>query len=104
MYWADPTYDATELLDGLENGPAFDHLLAAMPSQDDVRRSLEQVQVPTLVVLGKLDFAIPFSTRNPLIAGLDHVTRVVMDADSLNPQTEAPERFDLVLIDWFDKH
>ena len=104
LYWADPAYDATEVLEGLENGPAFDHLFAAIPSQEEVRRSLDQVPVPTLVVLGKLDFAIPFTTWDPLIAGLDHVTQVVMEKDSHNPQTEAPERFDPVLIEWFDKH
>ena len=90
LYWADPRYDATGVLDGLENGPAFEHLFAAVPSRADVRRSLELVQAPTLVVLGRLDFAIPFSTWDPLVARLGHVTRVLMDQDSHNPQRWTP--------------
>ena len=53
-----------------------------------------------MLVLGKLDFAIPYTTWQPLIAGLANVHSVVLNQDSHNPQTEAPERFDPVLIEW----
>jgi proline iminopeptidase len=65
-----------------------------------VRHSLQEVRAPILLVLGKLDFAIPHTTWLPLIEGLDNIRSVVLSEDSHNPQTEAPERFDPVLIDW----
>jgi pimeloyl-ACP methyl ester carboxylesterase len=104
LYWADPAYDASPLLEGLENGPAFDHLFASVPSRADVRRALEEVDVPILVVVGKLDFAIPFREWEELLAGLDNVTYVLLEEDSHNPQTEASERFDPRLLEWFTKH
>lgn len=104
LYWADYRYDATELLAGLENGPAFDQLFGAVPSKAAVRRSLEEIEVPVLLVLGKLDFAIPYVTWEPLIQGLENVTYVRLDEDSHNPQTESPDRFDATLVDWFTRH
>ena len=61
LYWANPAYDAAPVLEGLENGPAFDRLFALVPSRAEVRRSLEHVRVPSLLVLGRLDFAIPYT-------------------------------------------
>jgi proline iminopeptidase len=104
LYWADPAYDASSLLEGLENGPAFDHLFAAVPSKAEVRRTLEQVDIPILVVLGKRDFAIPYRQWEELLEGLDNVTYVLLEDDSHNPQTESPERFDPKLLEWFTSH
>jgi proline iminopeptidase len=94
LYWADPAYDAVPLLEGLENGPAFDRLFALVPSRAEVRRSLEHVRVPSLLVLGRLDFAIPHTVWEALIAGLNHVTYVLLQEDSHTPHAESPERFD----------
>lgn len=104
LYWADPTYDAAELLRGLETGPAFERLNHLVPSRVDVRRSLESVQLPVLVVLGRLDFSIPHRVWENLIAGLNNVTYVLLERDSHSPQTEAPDRFDRELIKWFRAH
>jgi len=104
LYWADPTYDATALLAGVETGPAFWSLLRAVPSAAVVRRSLEQLRLPVLVILGKLDFAIPYPVWEPVVAGLDHVTCILLDEDSHIPQAESPERFDARLLDWYRQH
>ena len=100
LYWADPRFDATSLLEGLENGPAFNRLFVLVPPRSEVRRALEELKVPTLVVLGRLDFAIPYTTWQSLIAGLVNIGCHVMNEDSHNPQTEAPERFDPILVEW----
>ena len=100
LYWADPRYDAASLLEGLENGPAFNRLFVLVPSRSEVRGSLQEVKAPTLLVLGKLDFAIPYTTWQQLIAGVANVRCVVLNQDSHNPQTEAQERCDPVLIEW----
>ena len=102
LYWANPAYDAAPVLEGLENGPAFDQLFALVPSRAEVRRSLEQVRVPSLLVLGRLDFAVPYTVWEALIAGLHHVKYVLLPEASHNPHAESPERFDTELIAWFD--
>ena len=55
---------------------------------------LEGIEAPTLLVLGKLDYGVPHVTWEELIADLSSWTYVLLPADSHNPQTEAPERFD----------
>jgi proline iminopeptidase len=104
LYWADPAYDAAPVLEGLENGPAFDQLFAVMPSRAEARRSLEHLHVPSLLMLGRMDFAIPHTVWEALIGGLPHVTYVLLPEDSHNPPAESPERFDTELIAWFHAH
>lgn len=100
LYWADPAYDARDLLEDLENGPAFDRLTATLPTRRAARARLERVQAPILLVLGKLDFAIPYTAWEELIGGLGNVDYVLLELDSHNPHTEDPERFDPIVIDW----
>ena len=102
LYWANPAYDAAPVLEGLENGPAFDRLFALVPSRAEVRRSLEQVRVPSLLVLGRLDFAVPYTVWEALMAGLHHFTYILLPEASHNPHAESPERFDTELIAWLD--
>jgi proline iminopeptidase len=102
LYWANPAYDAAPVLEELENGPAFDQLFALVPSRAEVRRSLEQVRVPSLLVLGRLDFAIPYTVWEELLAGLHYFKYVLVQEASHNPHAESPERFDTELIMWFD--
>jgi len=102
LYWADPAYDAAPVLEGLENSPAFDRLFALVPSRAEVRRALEQVQVPSLLVLGRLDFAIPYTVWEVLIDGLYHCKYILLQEASHNPHAESPERFDAALIAWLD--
>ncbi len=104
LYWANPTYDAAPVLEGLENGPAFDQLFALVPSRAEVRQSLEYVRVPSLLVLGRLDFAVPHTVWEDLITGLQHCTYVLLPEASHNPHAESPERFDTELIAWLDAH
>jgi proline iminopeptidase len=103
LYWANPLYDATRLLAGLETGPAFTRLQEVALAQEEARQALQEIKVPTLVVVGKLDYAVPYFTWNPLIDGLSNVSLVVLDADSHNPQTESPHRFDPILLSFLKK-
>ena len=50
-----------------------------------------------------LDYAVPYFTWNPLIDGLSNVSLEVLDADSHNPQTESPQRFDPILLSFLKK-
>ena len=99
-YWVDPTYDSTPLWEGVETSSALGRLITLIPSRAEVRAALEGFAAPTLVVVGKGDYIVPYTIWEPLIEGLPNVTYVLLEEDGHNPQTEAPERFDPVLIDW----
>lgn len=100
LYWADPEYDASYVLEGLRNGPAFAVLTSNLPTAAEARARLERLSAPTLLVLGKLDFAVPYLAWERLLDGLSGVDYVLLEEDSHNPQTENPDRFDRVLIEW----
>jgi len=68
------------------------------------RARLERIQVPILLILGKLDFAIPFTAWEELIDGVTTVEYVLLEEDSHNPQTENSRRFDPIMIGWLDRH
>ena len=99
-WWADPTYDSMPLWEGVETGPAFGRLFQLIPARTEMRGILESIQVPTLLILGKLDYGVPHATWEELIGELPSWSYVLLPADSHNPQTEAPERFDRELVRW----
>jgi len=104
IYWADPEYDASYVLEGLEDGPAFAVLTSNLPTAEEARARLQRISAPTLLVLGKLDFAIPYTAWERLLEGVGGVDYVLLEEDSHNPQTESPDRFDPLLIEWMAEH
>jgi proline iminopeptidase len=100
LYWIDPTYDSTPLWEGVTTTLAFGRLVQSIPPCIETRRALEQLQVPTLLILGKEDYAVPFTFWEKLVEGLGELDYILLDKASHNPQTESPELFDPVVIDW----
>lgn len=99
-YWVDSTFDSTSLWEGVETSPIFERLVEKLPSQSKVRSAFQKLQIPTLVILGKLDYAIPYTAWEGVIDGIRNLDYVLLEEDSHNPQTEFPERFDAALSDW----
>lgn len=104
LYWADPEYDATELLEGTENGPAPGRLFVSLPSAEAARERLGRLRMPTLLILGRIDFAVPYTAWEELLKGTSGIDYVLLDGDGHNPMTESPGRFDPILIDWMERH
>ena len=71
-----------------------------LPARLEVRRSLERLEMPTLIVHGKYDYGIPYTIWEEMVAGLDHVTFELIDKSGHNPQTEHPDEFDSIFISW----
>jgi len=101
--WRDPSYDAAWLVKGVESNAALHHLMALLPRRADARRSLEKVDMPTLVMSGRHDYAIPYPLWDELVSGLDNLTYHVLAESSHSPQTEDPDVFDELLISWFSR-
>lgn len=99
-YWVDPSYDATPLWEGVETSPVFGRLFESVPSRKEVRATLENLEMPTLVILGRLDYAIPYVVWEELIDDLPHLTYILLERHGHNPQSEFPEEFVSQLINW----
>lgn len=89
LYWADPNFDASNLLDNLRTCPAvMGKLFSIVPNRAEVQMKVDKLKMPALLILGKLDFAIPYEAWEIVIEGQEKVQYVLMEKASHNPQTE----------------
>lgn len=102
LYWMDPRFDAATLLEGLYDNRAFGKLAGLIPGKEAIRASLEQLSPPTLIVVGRYDYAIPHSVWEALAAGIPRLQVHVLDGSSHSPQTEQASEFDRLLVKWFE--
>ncbi len=102
LYWANPAYDSTPLWEGVRTSQALAKLAQSLPGRSEVKDTLEDLDIPTLVVVGKHDYAVPYTIWEALVANNPAILYVMMEQDSHNPQTESPDRFDPILLDWLE--
>ena len=104
-YWANPNYDASYLLNDLLTSPkAFGKLFSSIPTKKEVTSKLMGLKMPTLVIVGKLDFACPYTAWEQILQGTNVDYQLMQDA-SHNPQTEKSTQgdFDRLLMTWVSK-
>lgn len=101
-YWADPEYPARPLVSRMRTGAALDQLFSQLPAREQVRARLESLAVPCLVVTGGHDYICPATAWKELTRGLGGIVYRCIEESGHNPQTEHPEQFDSVLLDYFD--
>lgn len=98
LYWADSTYDATALFQGVGvNDTLFNDLQRTPFDWAGVETA---VDVPVFVALGKYDFVVP----SPVWAGVetpfqDLTVHVFQNAGHW-PQLEDPSAFDAAVLEW----
>ena len=97
--WADPSFDAAALLEGLETGPALDRLFALVPPRVEVRAALQGLRAEVLLALGRYDYAIPYAVWEELVGGLGNVKVRLFDKSGHYPHVEQPEAFDAWLFE-----
>jgi len=99
-YWFDPTYDAHWLWDGVFIRA---HLLRPLYSEVFHNYSMfaneSKAPVPTMVFLGKYDFAIPPNLWKP-DKNVEDITTIVLEKSGHTPQLEQSKAFDAALLDW----
>ncbi|MCK5688540.1 alpha/beta hydrolase [Myxococcota bacterium] len=103
LFWADFNYDAAPLWEGVETGPAFARLSDLLPTKAQAKAIIKSIEVPTLVILGRLDYAVPYAAWDGFEAAEADLTWRLFEEASHNPQTETPEHFDRELLSWFKR-
>jgi proline iminopeptidase len=98
-YWADPSFDAAALLEGLETGPALDRLFVLVPPRAEVRAALRGLKPEVLLALGRYDYAIPYTVWEELVSGLGNVKVRLFDKSGHYPHVEQPEAFNAWLVE-----
>ena len=99
-FWFDPNFDASFIWDGVDIGRAYGRLYELLPSRAKIRPILEGLQVPTLLIHGNLDFAVPHTVWEEIIAGIPLIDYELLTEVGHNPMIESPKTFDETVIDW----
>lgn len=105
-FWFDPHYDATHLLKYLETSPAaFGKLFQSVPSKEEAKQKLDNLNVPTLLILGKYDFAIPHTVWEEIIEDTD-IDYYLIENASHNPFAEevSADEFDKIMLEWMKQN
>lgn len=103
LYWANPRYDASRLLDGLRTCPkVLGKLFRSIPSKNAIIEKLNRISVPTLLVLGKIDFVIPYKSWEEILGHNPQIKYILMENAGHNPHTEESTQadFDRYLLRW----
>lgn len=70
----------------------------------NVAPRLGEIEVPTLVMVGRDDFITPLSQAERLQQGMPNADLVVFERSGHMPYIEEPERFATTVRDWLAKH
>lgn len=100
--WYDPTFDARPLWAGVHpNMPVIDQLWGQEFRDIDIRRGLDKLKVPVLLVLGRFDYLVaPHWTWDEYRADFNDLTVRLFEKSSHTPQFEEPNAFDDLLVTW----
>jgi pimeloyl-ACP methyl ester carboxylesterase len=101
--WGTPTFLPTVAVDALRMGPrvffsATSHLL-----RDDVRPLLARIQVPTLLVWGRLDPLTPLAHGEHMAQHIPNAELIVFDDAAHMPMVDAAARFNEQVIAFLSK-
>ena len=100
LYWHNPAYDAAWLWQDMEFELEAVRAFRDLYQVYELNWNPETLKVPTLVVMGRSDFAVPHTLWEGNLSGLDNVTIQVLDGSGHTPQLEQPDVFDPMLLDW----
>jgi proline iminopeptidase len=102
MYWYDVHYDASWLWEGVVTDMAvFGQVFGPMFGVYDLAQEPQPVTVPTLIMLGRYDFIVPYTLWDETErAKITNLTLKVFDHCGHTPQVEVPAEFDAQLIEW----
>ena len=109
LYWMNPAFDASDLLNGIRTSPmVLEKLFSVLSKKEEVIPKLKDLNIPSLVVHGKLDFGIPYTAWEQLLSEVnnEYITYSLIENASHNPQTEeiSAKEFDEVLTSWISKN
>ena len=108
MYWNDPEYDCSWLLDGCYwDIDGLNHLWTVIFSDYDIMK-IGEIDSPVFLSLGKHDYAAPYTLWDKIIDApgnnLKYLTCHLFDESGHYPMIEERELFDEKLINWIKEN
>ena len=103
-YWNNPRYDGRWLWKGVTIHAGLVHqLYGRLFSNYSMFGTSTDAPVPTLVLMGRHDYAVPTLLWEKDM-NIKNLTVEVLDRSGHTPQLEQPDEFDNLLLNWIDKN
>lgn len=102
LYWNDPDYDATWLWKGMAFDMEAIYAFRGLYQNYELNWDAKLLTAPVLVVMGKKDYAVPYTLWEQILPGLENITFRVLSESGHTPQLEQPEEFDHLLLNWLN--
>jgi proline iminopeptidase len=102
LYWADSTFDASALWQGMAvNDPLFNDLQRTPFAWDTAAPAID---VPVLVALGEHDYVVPANVWEGVRTPFSSLTIHVFEGAGHTPQYENPAAFDREVLQFIRSH
>ena len=99
--WFDPKFDSTPLWEGVELNEVFEHVWGEVFPAIDLTQSLDALERPVLLALGRYDFLVaPPSSWDRVRPAFKDLTVRVFERSGHTPQFEEAALFDAELLGW----
>ena len=103
-YWYDPDYDARWLWEGMTiNQALIEHLYGIIFEDYHMFKYEKSVPAPTLVVMGKYDYAVPSALWQDFDS-IPDLTLKLFEKSGHTPQLEEPGLFLAIILEWLEKN
>lgn len=105
LAWYDYEFDSTPLWKGIEiNMDMFDHVSGTLVAEIDITKSLEALDRPVFLALGKYDFlAAPPSSWDRVKPAFKDLTIRIFGENGHTPRYEQADLFDSELPGWMQE-
>jgi len=104
IFWFDPNYDCTSMWDEINvNGAMINHYFnsdSAFAKYDN-RTEYQKLNVPTLLALGRYDYAVPYNSWD-FAKAIKKLRIYLFDRSAHYPMLEEQQIFDQVVGAWID--
>lgn len=103
MRFFDARADAARLFGEAEVNPRlFEHVLGTLVARWDITSDLESFRVPTFIVHGRYDYAVPHTMWDGIVDQLPNATFRLFERSGHQPFFEEPQRFADAVVEWMN--
>lgn len=103
ILFADPQYDLSFIMEGIQYNSAFDNRFAELLMKDfDNTDKYHEIKTPVLVLAGRHDYWAPYFLWDEVKNVIPDFTFKFFENAGHNPMLELTEEFDKFVIDWIE--
>jgi len=100
----DPAKAAARVASAIFRADTHNQAFAGNLPNYDLTARLHEIEVPTLIVVGRHDWITPLAASEEIAAGIPHAELVIFENSGHSPQLEENERFVAVVRDFLSRH